>query len=92
MLLLIIPQKYKNCISFWDTLGAMGPAWGMIGTLIGLVDMLYHMDNVATLGPAMAVALISPSIMTSFSIISTALSAFSLLDTGVQMALASTEP
>ena len=31
----------------------------MIGTLIGLVDMLYHMDNVATLGPAMAVALIT---------------------------------
>ena len=37
----------------------MGPAWGMIGTLIGLVDMLYHMDNVETLGPAMAVALIT---------------------------------
>ena len=51
--------RHKTCIGFWDTLGAMGPAWGMIGTLIGLVDMLYHMDNVATLGPAMAVALIT---------------------------------
>ena len=38
---------------------AMGPAWGMIGTLIGLVDMLYHMDDPSTLGPAMAVALIT---------------------------------
>ena len=37
----------------------MGPAWGMIGTLVGLVNMLYHMDDVANLGPAMAVALIT---------------------------------
>lgn len=57
--LVSIEGRHKNCISLWDTLGAMGPAWGMIGTLIGLVDMLYHMDNVATLGPAMAVALIT---------------------------------
>ena len=31
----------------------------MIGTLIGLVDMLYHMSDTAALGPAMAVALIT---------------------------------
>lgn len=31
----------------------------MIGTLVGLVDMLYHMDDASTLGPAMAVALIT---------------------------------
>lgn len=57
--LVSIEGRHKNRIGFWDTLGSMGPAWGMIGTLIGLVDMLYHMDNVATLGPAMAVALIT---------------------------------
>jgi len=54
-----IEGRHKSCINFWDTLGSMGPAWGMIGTLIGLIDMLYHMDDVATLGPAMAVALIT---------------------------------
>ena len=54
-----VEERHKDKIGFWDGLGAMGPAWGMIGTLIGLVDMLYHMDNVATLGPAMAVALIT---------------------------------
>ncbi len=54
-----IEGRHKNCIGFWDTLGAMGPAWGMIGTLIGLVDMLYHMEDMAALGPAMAVALIT---------------------------------
>lgn len=57
--LVSIENRHKNCIGFWDTLGAMGPAWGMIGTLIGLVDMLYHMEDMAALGPAMAVALIT---------------------------------
>lgn len=54
-----IGERHKDIIGFWEALAASGPAWGMIGTLIGLVDMLYHMDNVATLGPAMAVALIT---------------------------------
>lgn len=54
-----IDGRHKTVIGFWDTLAAMGPAWGMIGTLLGLVDMLYHMDDVSTLGPAMAVALIT---------------------------------
>ncbi|MCI8528615.1 MAG: motility protein A [Lachnospiraceae bacterium] len=57
--LVSIEGRHKSCIGFWDTLGSMGPAWGMIGTLVGLVDMLYHMDDVTTLGPAMAVALIT---------------------------------
>lgn len=51
--------RHKDKIGFWEDLGAMGPAWGMIGTLVGLVDMLYHMDDASTLGPAMAVALIT---------------------------------
>ncbi len=57
--LVSIEGRHKDVIGFWDTLGAMGPAWGMIGTLIGLVDMLYHMEDPSTLGPAMAVALIT---------------------------------
>ena len=32
--LVSIEGRHKSCIGFWDTLGAMGPAWGMIGTLI----------------------------------------------------------
>ncbi len=57
--LVSIDNRHKTRIGFWDTLGTMGPAWGMIGTLVGLVDMLYHMDDASTLGPAMAVALIT---------------------------------
>lgn len=54
-----VEGRHKNLIGFWETLGTMGPAWGMIGTLVGLVDMLYHMDDMGAIGPAMAVALIT---------------------------------
>lgn len=37
----------------------MGPAMGMIGTLIGLVAMLLNMSDPAAIGPAMAVALLT---------------------------------
>lgn len=57
--LVSIEGRHKDVIGFWDTLGSMGPAWGMIGTLVGLVDMLYNMEDPAALGPAMAVALIT---------------------------------
>ena len=52
-------DRHKSTIQFWDDLGAMGPAWGMIGTLLGLVNMLYNMDDASNIGPAMAVALIT---------------------------------
>ncbi|MCM1189522.1 MAG: MotA/TolQ/ExbB proton channel family protein [bacterium] len=57
--LVSVENRHKVRIGFWDTLASMGPAWGMIGTLVGLVDMLYNMGDAAALGPAMAVALIT---------------------------------
>lgn len=57
--LISIEDRHKKNISFWEDLGAMGPAWGMIGTLIGLVNMLYEMDDPSAIGPSMAVALIT---------------------------------
>lgn len=39
--------------------GEYAPAWGMIGTLIGLVLMLNNLTDPATLGPNMAVALLT---------------------------------
>lgn len=57
--LISIEGRHKNVIGFWDTLGALGPAWGMIGTLVGLVNMLNNMEDSAAIGPAMAVALIT---------------------------------
>jgi len=40
-------------------MGASAPAFGMIGTLIGLVQMLASMDDPASIGPSMAVALLT---------------------------------
>lgn len=57
--LVSIEGRHKTKIGFWEDLGAMGPAWGMIGTLIGLVNMLYEMSDPSKLGPNMAVALIT---------------------------------
>ena len=51
--------RHKTKISFWENLATMGPAWGMIGTLVGLINMLQNMDDPNSIGPAMAVALIT---------------------------------
>ncbi len=42
-----------------EFMAALAPAFGMIGTLIGLVQMLRTMNDPSTIGPAMAVALIT---------------------------------
>ncbi|MDF2608578.1 MAG: putative rane protein [Lachnospiraceae bacterium] len=54
-----IEGRHNDVIGFWDKLSAMGPAWGMIGTLIGLVNMLKDLSDPSTIGPNMAVALIT---------------------------------
>ena len=54
-----IDARHKKRIGFWEALGAMGPAWGMIGTLVGLVIMLYNMEDASSIGPAMATALLT---------------------------------
>jgi chemotaxis protein MotA len=40
-------------------MGSSAPAFGMIGTLIGLVQMLASMSDPASIGPAMAIALLT---------------------------------
>lgn len=54
-----IERRHNKIISFWDGLAAMGPAWGMIGTLIGLINMLKLLDDPSSIGPNMAVALVT---------------------------------
>lgn len=54
-----ISDRHKSTIGFWDNFAAMGPAWGMIGTLIGLINMLKKLDDFASIGPNMSVALIT---------------------------------
>lgn len=55
--LISIEDRHKKVINFWDMVASMGPAWGMIGTLLGLVAMLNDMNDPSSIGPAMAVAL-----------------------------------
>ena len=54
-----IDARHKKLIGFWKQVGAMGPAWGMIGTLIGLINMLKNMSDPDTIGPNMSVALVT---------------------------------
>jgi chemotaxis protein MotA len=54
-----IEARHSETVGFWDSMAAMGPAWGMIGTLIGLINMLKTMSDVSTVGPNMAVALVT---------------------------------
>lgn len=52
-------ERHKNNRSLMDTGASMAPAFGMIGTLIGLVNMLKTLDDPSTIGPQMSVALIT---------------------------------
>ncbi|MEC8379133.1 MAG: motility protein A [Myxococcota bacterium] len=54
-----IEERHKLGIDFFDTLSVMAPAFGMIGTLIGLVQMLQNLSDPSAIGPAMAVALLT---------------------------------
>ena len=52
-------ERHKYGATFFTHMGDVGPAMGMIGTLIGLVAMLANMDDPKSIGPAMAVALLT---------------------------------
>ena len=44
---------------FFNTAGTYAPAFGMVGTLIGLIQMLQNLDDPSAIGPAMAVAMLT---------------------------------
>jgi chemotaxis protein MotA len=52
-------DRHKQVSGFWEKWAELGPAWGMIGTLIGLVNMLKNLEDATTIGPNMAVALLT---------------------------------
>jgi len=52
-------QRHTDGQDIFKAIGDVGPAMGMIGTLIGLVQMLSNMDDPKQIGPAMAVALLT---------------------------------
>jgi len=54
-----IADRHESGKAIFDLLGKYAPAYGMIGTLVGLVIMLLSMDDPDSIGPAMAVALLT---------------------------------
>lgn len=52
-------QREETGIKMFVAIGDAAPAMGMIGTLIGLVQMLSSMDDPKSIGPAMAIALLT---------------------------------
>ena len=54
-----ISERHADGADIFDTLGMLSPAFGMIGTLIGLVQMLQNLEDPSRIGPAMAVALLT---------------------------------
>jgi len=52
-------ERHEQGASIFGALADVSPAMGMIGTLVGLVQMLSAMDDPKSIGPAMAVALLT---------------------------------
>ncbi len=52
-------ERHERGQAIFKAMGDVAPAMGMIGTLIGLVQMLSAMDDPKSIGPAMAVALLT---------------------------------
>lgn len=54
-----VEDRHKSNQGFYEFMAAMGPAFGMLGTLIGLINMLRDLSDPSALGPNMAVAIIT---------------------------------
>jgi len=54
-----VRSRHQLGAEIFSTMGTFSPALGMIGTLIGLVQMLQTMDDPSRIGPAMAIALLT---------------------------------
>jgi len=52
-------NRYMRSVEVLRRAGEVAPAMGLIGTLIGLVQMLGRLDDPSSIGPAMAVALLT---------------------------------
>lgn len=52
-------ERHREGQGIFEAMGSFAPAYGMIGTLIGLINMLKRLDDPSAIGPSMAVALIT---------------------------------
>lgn len=54
-----IEDRHKSNQSLFEFMATMAPGFGMLGTLIGLINMLANLSDPSSLGPNMAVAIIT---------------------------------
>jgi chemotaxis protein MotA len=54
-----LEARHAKGQGLFRTMAGLFPAWGMIGTLIGLINLLKSLDDPSKIGPSMAVALIT---------------------------------
>lgn len=54
-----IADRFRLGQSFFKSMALLAPGFGMLGTLIGLIEMLHSFSDPAAAGPALAVALIT---------------------------------
>ncbi|HHV79718.1 MAG TPA: motility protein A [Firmicutes bacterium] len=52
-------QRHKQGQGIFESMGNSAPAFGMLGTIIGLIQMLRSLDKPETIGPSLAVALVT---------------------------------
>lgn len=57
--LVFLEERHMDGQKIFETMGTYAPAFGMIGTLIGLINMLKTLDDASTIGPSMSVALVT---------------------------------
>ena len=54
-----IEDRHKSNQGVFEFMATMGPGFGMLGTLIGLINMLANLSDPATIGPNMAIAILT---------------------------------
>lgn len=54
-----LADRERRAIEVMESLGNFAPALGLIGTLLGLVQMMSLLENPSAVGPAMALALLT---------------------------------
>ena len=54
-----LDERHAQDRGFYDKAASYGPAYGMIGTLMGLINLLKQLDDPSAVAPAMAVALVT---------------------------------
>ncbi|WDV47700.1 motility protein A [Clostridiaceae bacterium M8S5] len=62
-----LDERHQEGQSVLNTMATFSPAFGMVGTLIGLINMLKEMSDPSSVGPNMSVALITTFYGTLFA-------------------------